>query len=145
MVDVLSRRITRILPVLPNGSNTRGLAVSPDGSLIYVTNANSNDLVVFDAETLKIVSSYNLGEGPRGIVIRSRSFDSPLPASTVALSDFDLDGFVGFSDFLLFAQAFGKSISDPEFDQRFDLDSSGLVDFADFLSFAQSFGQSSLN
>jgi YVTN family beta-propeller protein len=145
VVDTEARRVSRTLQVLPNGSNTRGLAVSPDGSSIFVTNANSNDLVVFDSETLSIVSSYNLGDGPRGIVIRSRSFGSSLPASTVALSDFDSDGFVGFSDFLLFAQAFGNSTSDPGFDARFDLDNNGTVDFIDFLSFAQSFGQSSLN
>jgi len=145
VIDTESRTLVRTLNVLPNGSNTRGLAVSPDGSSIYVTNANSNDLVVFDSESLSIVSTYNLGEGPRGIVVRSRPFGTSLPTTTVALSDFDADGFVGFSDFLLFAQAFGRNSSDPAFDPRFDLDGNGSIDFVDFLSFAQSFGQSALN
>ncbi len=49
--------------------------------------------------------------------------------------DFDGDGEVGFSDFFLFAEAFGGS------DPLFDLDDSGSVDFADFFLFAESFGQ----
>ncbi len=49
--------------------------------------------------------------------------------------DFDGDGITGFSDFFLFAEAFGGS------DPRFDLDASGVVDFADFFLFAESFGQ----
>ncbi len=56
-------------------------------------------------------------------------------ASAEATPDFDGDGETGFSDFFLFAEAFGGS------DPRFDLDGSGTVDFADFFLFAESFGQ----
>ncbi len=55
--------------------------------------------------------------------------------STAAAADFDGDGEVGFSDFFLFAEAFGGD------DPRFDLDGSGVVDFADFFLFADHFGQ----
>ena len=130
------------MKVLPNGSTTRGLTISNDGSLIYVTNSGSNHLVVFDATTLAKVETYKLGEAPRSILIRSRPFDTRIPVSTIALSDFDSDGFVGFEDFLLFAQAFGLSAGDGGFDAKFDLDGSGSVDFVDFLSFAQAFGRS---
>lgn len=142
VIDAVSRRLQRTVPVLATGSNTRGLTLSKDGSLVYVTNSGSNDLVVFDAATLAIVETHKLGDGPRGIVIRTRPFGSALPSSTIALSDFDADGVVGFSDFLLFAQAFGRSAGEPGFDARFDLDGGGTVDFVDFLSFAQAFGQS---
>ena len=56
-------------------------------------------------------------------------------ATAEATPDFNGDGVTDFSDFLLFAEAFGGS------DPRFDLDGSGSVDFADFLLFAESFGQ----
>ena len=56
-------------------------------------------------------------------------------ASAEATPDFDGDGETGFSDFFLFAEAFGGS------DPRFDLDGSGTVDFTDFFLFAESFGQ----
>ena len=52
-----------------------------------------------------------------------------------ATPDFNGDGVTDFSDFFLFAEAFGGR------DPRFDLDGSGSVDFADFFLFAESFGQ----
>ena len=56
-------------------------------------------------------------------------------ATAKATPDFDGDGGTGFSDFFLFAEAFGDT------DLRFDLDGSGTVDFADFFLFAEHFGQ----
>ena len=55
-------------------------------------------------------------------------------------ADFDGDGSVGFSDFLIFAANFGKRSEDVDFDPRFDLDSDGSVGFTDFLVFASQFG-----
>jgi hypothetical protein len=64
----------------------------------------------------------------------------PLKAHTISFQakspDFDGSGLVDFSDFLLFAGAFGSSSSNE------DLDSSGSVDFPDFLIFAAAFGTS---
>ncbi len=54
-------------------------------------------------------------------------------ATTKASPDFDGDGETGFSDFFLFADAFGSN------DSRFDLDGSGSVDFADFFLLADHF------
>ena len=54
-------------------------------------------------------------------------------ATAKATADFDGDGETGFSDFFLFADAFGGS------DPRFDLDGSGSVDFGDFFLFADHF------
>ncbi len=54
-------------------------------------------------------------------------------ATAEATADFDGDGAVSFSDFFLFADAFGGS------DPRFDLDGSGSVDFADFFLLADYF------
>ena len=52
-----------------------------------------------------------------------------LEAGQVVVGDFDGDGAVGFSDFLLFATGFGGT------DSRFDLNGDGAVGFADFLIF----------
>ena len=51
-------------------------------------------------------------------------------------SDFDESGEIDFSDFLLFAGAFGTA------NEKFDLDNSGSVDFPDFLLFVANFGKS---
>ena len=52
------------------------------------------------------------------------------------MGDFDGKRSVGFTDFLMFAQAFGGT------DSRFDLDGNGSVGFTDFLMFAGQFGKS---
>ncbi len=69
------------------------------------------------------------------VVIRSGGAPEPSP-------DFDGDGVVGFSDFVEFAQRFGTSQGQPNFDARFDLDRDNTVGFSDFVLFAQKFGQS---
>ena len=55
--------------------------------------------------------------------------------------DFDGNGRVDFSDFVEFAQIFGKEEGDADFDATYDLDESGSVDFGDFVIFAQNFGK----
>ncbi len=71
-----------------------------------------------------------------GVRIDRAHFDFTLgPTAEAARADFDDSGDVGFSDFILFAAAFGTT------DVGFDLDEDGLVGFADFLAFAALFGQ----
>ena len=68
---------------------------------------------------------------------RQIGFTSGLPAFPSAeTADFDGSGRVDFSDFLLFAGAFGSS------DPRVDLDGDGSVAFSDFVRFALLFGKS---
>ena len=62
-------------------------------------------------------------------------------AEALGLADFDRDGTVGFSDFVLFAAKFGLSQGDEGFDARFDLDGNGAIGFSDFVIFAQAFGK----
>tara|TARA_B100001123_G_scaffold442047_2_gene584664 strand:- start:4033 stop:7704 length:3672 start_codon:yes stop_codon:yes gene_type:complete len=52
-----------------------------------------------------------------------------------ALADFNEDGSVTFSDFILFVQAYGSS------NARFDLDTDGKVGFGDFIIFANLYGK----
>ena len=57
-------------------------------------------------------------------------------AQTATDADFNGDGKIDFTDFVIFAQNFGKV------SPRVDVDNSGKVDFADFIFFASVFGQS---
>ena len=66
----------------------------------------------------------------------------PTPPTTLT-GDFDGNGTVEFSDFLLFVAQFGKSSSDDSFNASMDLDSSGTIDFPDFLLFVAAFGSKS--
>ncbi len=76
-------------------------------------------------------SGVPLASGNRNIMFTADQ--TIFPAAAVA--DFDRSGVVDFSDFLLFARAFGSS------DPRFDLDDDGLVAFSDFVRFALFFGK----
>ncbi len=57
------------------------------------------------------------------------------------VADFDGDGTVGISDFLLFATRFGLSRGDAGYDARFDLDGDGTIGIGDFLLFVDAFGK----
>ena len=53
--------------------------------------------------------------------------------------DFDGDGAVNFSDFLLFVAVYDRDVAGEN--AKFDLDRDGRVGFSDFLIFANVFGQ----
>ena len=80
---------------------------------------------------------------------RVRAFDgvyysvySAVQQFTVGLrpGDFDVDGTVGFSDFIVFVNSYGKGLQDAGYRSELDLDGSGQIDFSDFIQFAQLFG-----
>jgi hypothetical protein len=54
-------------------------------------------------------------------------------------ADFNTDGLVSFSDFVLFASSFGSSLGSVGYVSGFDLDSDGIVGFSDFILFAKAF------
>ncbi|MEZ0342901.1 endo-1,3-alpha-glucanase family glycosylhydrolase, partial [Mycobacterium sp. pV006] len=53
------------------GSRPSGLAISPDGGAIYVTNQYSNSLSIINASTLSAVASISVGMRPSSIAISS--------------------------------------------------------------------------
>jgi len=55
----------------------------------------------------------------------------------VTLPDFDMDGIVGFGDFLILSTNFSQAGSFEDGDANFD----GLIDFKDFLKLSDEFGQ----
>ena len=66
-----------------------------------------------------------------------------LNAQETKSADFDGNGTVDFTDFLTFAQGFGKSAGQADFNAKLDLDGNGTIDFSDFLLFVSAFGGSS--
>ncbi len=61
--------------------------------------------------------------------------------SAVSSPDFDESGVVDFSDFLLFAGAFGSREGQKMYEARYDLNGDGAIGFEDFLVFVSSFGK----
>ena len=66
---------------------------------------------------------------------------TPQTPASAPIPDFDGDGAVGVSDFLLFVEQFGFSQGDVGYDARFDLDGDGVIGIGDFLIFVNAFGE----
>ena len=62
-----------------------------------------------------------------------------IPKTAALPADFNADGAVNFSDFLIFASGFGRRQSDPAYNNSLDLNQDGEVGFSDFLIFAAAF------
>ncbi len=62
-------------------------------------------------------------------------------AQTQPSPDFDGDGVVGISDFLLFVDHFGSRQDDGKYQAKYDLDGNGEIGIPDFLLFASDFGR----
>jgi YVTN family beta-propeller protein len=45
------------------------LAFTPDESLLFATNGNSNDVSVIDVPSLKVVKSMSVGRAPWGVAV----------------------------------------------------------------------------
>lgn len=67
----------------------------------------------------------------------------PITKPTISAwqTDFSLNGKVDFADFFLFADNFGLTYQDNNFNASYDLDNDLTVDFDDFFAFADHFGK----
>lgn len=54
--------------------------------------------------------------------------------------DFDGSGLVDFDDLFRFAEHFGRTDAEADWDPAYDLQPNGVVDFDDFALFAEYFG-----
>ncbi len=87
-----------------------------------------------------VLSQYVPPDDPIKIVITfAKAADTGTPS--MLTGDFDGDGRIGISDFLLFVEVFGTQIGQENFEPKFDLDSDGTVGISDFLIFLNSFGK----
>src|SRR5262245_44037584 len=66
VVDASTRTVVATIPV---GKRPRGVAVSPDGKLVYVSNSISDSLSVIDAKTLKVLRTVPAGIDPEGLTV----------------------------------------------------------------------------
>ena len=104
-------------------------AVTAGGGTLSTTTAATDENGLASA-------TLTLGNQPgRNTVTATVTGLAPVTFTATAEATSDFDGETGFSDFFLFADAFGGS------DPRFDLDGSGSVDFADFFLLADRFNQ----
>ncbi|MDE2998713.1 MAG: hypothetical protein OXU79_06500 [Gemmatimonadota bacterium] len=132
-----------LMPTVEEGetavSDTLGFTVRDD-SLFLI------QVVPLPPQYATIMANFGL-DAPLAILGFERVEDDqepptpPDPPPTGTSADFDGNGRVDFSDFIAFAQNFGRSDGDADYDAKFDLNGNDSVDFGDFIAFAQQFGQ----
>jgi hypothetical protein len=116
------------------------------GSVVFTSPVTDGEFSVdidFSAE-----EGHRTGDGSLDVHLWRRGNSSlgprrfrPISIVQTNTADFDRDGTVGFVDFFAFADAFGTSSADADFDPRYDLDGDGTVGFGDFVIFSRAFGQ----
>ncbi len=128
---------------LPEGSVGNCLAAQSP-----ITLASSQFPARAESEILsdRTVQSSSIGVEPVLLADNPTSSDelrtsSEITFSTALSPDFNGDGTVGFSDFLMFAGVFGSRQGDAKYERKYDLDSDGEIGFSDFLIFGQSYGR----
>jgi hypothetical protein len=119
--------------VTVGGASLGGVASgSGDGLLGTATFQVVNGFTDSTELVLRRLSWKRVTDGEQVLSVLARG---TITAAPVALAgDFNSDGAVDFSDFFLFADAFGGT------DPAFDLNGDGGVDFSDFFAFADAFG-----
>jgi len=122
------------------------------GSQLILTPSASTlspDTLSFSAtnSTLQLIRRVPLGEFAQSLSLVAPTAEAPIAVIHMTkvvtgplTADFDGNGAVDFTDFVSFAQQFGKKLADVGFDVKFDLNNNGSIDFGDFVSFAQQFG-----
>ena len=107
----------------------------PRGTTIDIANADQYQEVVF----VPVVTSLS-GTGFDFAYTISLGSASQKPSDLIG--DFELDGTVNFPDFLAFAQGFGRTHTEEEYNPLLDLNGDGPIDFNDFLIFVSHYGES---
>jgi len=69
-VTAFDAKTLESLGTIPVGQRPGTMALTPDGSKLYVANGRSNSVSVIDTKELKQVGDVPVGEAPGGVVIR---------------------------------------------------------------------------
>ncbi len=81
VIDTVNNNVTAIIPDVtasisgvysyPAGCNPQGVAVTPDGKNVYVTNTRDNNVSVIDTATNTVIANVSVGNGPEGVAVTS--------------------------------------------------------------------------
>ena len=82
-ISMIDTTTDRVVAEIKAGAKPRGIAVSPDGKRLFVSDQPANALLVIDIPQRKIERSIPLGESPEGV---SLSRDGRLVAAAAGLA-----------------------------------------------------------
>ena len=69
MIDTLTNHVTASPEI---GERPWGIALSPDGKILFSANGPSNDVSVVDLTNLNVTKRVKVGDGPWGVVLLPR-------------------------------------------------------------------------
>ncbi|WP_143822099.1 beta-propeller fold lactonase family protein [Mucilaginibacter pedocola] len=70
-IAVVSTATNSVVASVPVGDMPFGIAINPQGTLVYVSNGGTNTISVINTATNKVVAGIFVGENPRGITINA--------------------------------------------------------------------------
>ncbi len=68
-VTVINISNNEVVTNIPVGSGPHGVASSPDGKSVFITNVYSDDVSAIDVEKMSVVKTISVGKEPNGIVV----------------------------------------------------------------------------
>jgi len=69
-IGVVDLETHRLLRVLPSGTDPEQVAISPDGSLLFVANEDAARASVIDVKTGTVVDTFEIGAEPEGVGVQ---------------------------------------------------------------------------
>ena len=135
----LNKTLNYTAPFLQNATSPKEFSISPETPSVRL------DIKPLSVAYLRLTSNqpqvtitiFTDAEGD----FRAQLIPIPRSGSIAPSPDFDGNGRVGFSDFVMFAKAYGTRSGQANFDSKFDLDGDGRVGFSDFVLFANAYGK----
>jgi YVTN family beta-propeller protein len=89
-IDVRSDRVTAKIRIEGGNSRPMGIAMTPDGSQLFVTTGRGRELVRLDAATLEVTGRVAVGERPWGVALTGDgryAFTANGPSNDVTMVD----------------------------------------------------------
>jgi YVTN family beta-propeller protein len=71
-IDVNMTSMNMSMATIATGAGAHGIAFSPDGSKVYVTDQAANTVSAIDASSHSVLSTISVGQKPNGIVYRAQ-------------------------------------------------------------------------
>ena len=135
----LNKTLNYTAPFLQNATSPREFSISPETPSVRL------DIKPLSVAYLRLTSNQpqvtiNIFTDADGD-FRAQLIPLPRSGSSAPSPDFDGNGRVGFSDFVMFAGAYGTRSGQTNFDSKFDLDGDGRIGFSDFVLFAGAYGK----
>ena len=69
-VSVIEVATGRVIDTIRTGRGAHGVAVSNNGSLVFITNIVEGTVSVIDASTRALVAAFRVGQGPNGVTFQ---------------------------------------------------------------------------